>query len=456
MSGMRYLYWCITVAVLLSGIAGLILARQIGNPAPIFLPCAIVGLAVLVPRIFTDPVSVIAILLLVIVNFDYFKVIGSLTLDVVISSVLLWALLVRNGLERRRVRIRLPVEKLLLIFILLGFVSLCLSVSPLQSIKRWGRDFEFFFIFIFMLSVPLSVAHYRRLTAATIISSVLPCLIGLAGLIFGIDELLGRETPISGTVMVPRIKSTLAHPVLFSMYLGVTSTITLSFLLNGRFFKRFWLLPIFILQIVVLYLTYGRSGWGIFLIGSVALFWMRGNRWILLLGAPVVVVAVIMFLPDFIDRWSMALATNTGANSMLFRITLWLEALSRFPERPLFGSGPGTFVEYINFRGGFAPHQLWIGVLIENGAIGLAAFLAFLGTMFGTLWRRYRLFPPGTDPLLEGVFAVWLGLLGASFTEHVFAVPMFGIYLWVLTAIAIRSDSVFHPPLTADHGGGAN
>jgi len=437
----------ITVAVLASGVVGVLLTLQTGSVVPLLLPVGLVGVAVIGPRLFSDPVSVISLLLVFIVNCDYFHVVGKISLDVLISSLLLWAILIRNSLDTRKILFQSTAEKLFIAYLVVTFISLLLSVSPLASIKRWGRDFEFLILFSFLLSVPLTTTHFRRLTMATMLSAILPCIIGLLGLWLGIESLLGRNTPISDTVSVPRISSTLPHAVIFALYLGVTSVITLSFLIDGRFFKRRWLLPLFILQVVVLYMTYGRTGWGGFVFGVAALLWLRGRRWVLLIGAPLALIAFSIMLPSFIGRWAVALEDDADANSLIFRIQLWQSALELFPNRPIFGSGPGTFVQYVAFRGGYAPHQTWIGVLVETGIAGMITFVALLAGLFRTMWRRYKLSPPGSDPLLEGVFAVWIGLLGASLTQHTFALPSYGVYVWVLTAIALRDDSIFKPRL---------
>lgn len=437
-SGARFTGVLVAAAALCA--AAVALAAGLRSPLPLFLPAAVLATLLLARGVLSTPVTVLCVFLLIVVNLDFVKLGGSrITLDVALSAALLWALLVRVLLEGRRL-FATPAERVYLVFLAVALVSTLLGVAPLVSLKRWGRELEQLILFAFLLAVPLALPDRRRLIGAILLSSVFPCVLGLIGLGFNLTPLLGAETPIGGGERVVRIASTLSHPVTFALYLAVVATMTLSYLWDGRWFSRRWLAALLVLQIATLYLTYGRTGWAAFIISAAALVCLRGRARYLWVTTPIVALGLWRVLPTFFTRWGTALEVS-HENSFLWRLGLWAFALRRFPERPIFGSGPGTFLEYISYQTGFNPHQTWVGLLIETGIAGTLAFALLLAVTGGALLRRRRARLPEHDPLREGVIAVWIGLIAASFGAYTFALPSAVIYFWALAALALRPDA---------------
>ncbi|MBD3161335.1 MAG: hypothetical protein GF346_03955 [Candidatus Eisenbacteria bacterium] len=425
------------VLVVLASLAGALLAASSGSVVPLLIPAAVLAVPVLGRRVLSDPVWVLCLFLLVVVNLDFFKVGATgLTLDVLLSSALLWALLVRGLLGDQPVRLD-AVQKLFLFFLAVTFLSCLIGVAPVQSIKRWGRDLQYAVFLIFLLSVPLGPRKTKWIVGAVIASSLIPCLLGLAALFVDLPALYGQPTPVGGGREVDRLTVTLSHPVTLALYLGVTATLTLGCLLDGRWFRRIWLCPVLALQLLILFRTYGRTGWAAFLVALVALLWLRGHRRMLLAGLPAALVWLYFAVPSFTGRWSMALEGGQE-NSMLWRLGLWNHALGLFPDRPLFGSGPGTFIDYVAYGKGFSAHQTWVGLLIETGVLGTVAFLVLQIAVGRALWRRHREEGPRGSPLPGVMLAVWWGFFAASFTAYVYSLPAVMVYFWTMVALALR------------------
>lgn len=77
------------------------------------------------------------------------------------------------------------------------------------------------------------------------------------------------------------------------------------------------------------------------------------------------------------------------------RPVLWREALKQFPLHPWTGTGAGTFT-FTNYRfrtgGGVVrhAHSEWLNSLSETGIIGLALFVAAIGALLMSVFRRLR------------------------------------------------------------------
>lgn len=97
------------------------------------------------------------------------------------------------------------------------------------------------------------------------------------------------------------------------------------------------------------------------------------------------------------------------------RVEIWRNALALVPERPWFGGGPGTFGErvdiswsrYVEEIGSIRravvsnAHNIYIAYLVNNGILGLAAYLSCMGCSAVT-WLRGR------------SSSEWIGAIGCS------------------------------------------
>ena len=76
---------------------------------------------------------------------------------------------------------------------------------------------------------------------------------------------------------------------------------------------------------------------------------------------------------------------EVAGGSMSTRREIWTAGLRVFPERPVLGSGAGAYGAAIDTRREFrlkadtVAHNMLIGLLVEQGVVGLALFLALLG-----------------------------------------------------------------------------
>ncbi len=406
----------------------------------LLIPAGLLAIPVLGRRVLTHPVEVLSLFLFVAVNLDFLKL-GTprLTLDVIVSSALLWTILIRIGLQRPRITFS-AVEWAYIAFLAVTVISILVSVSPADSIKRCVREVQYLVFFTFLAGQVVKRRQEDRLVAAVIFSSVIPCITGLIGYVAGIDMLLGQELYLEGGNQAQqRIVATLSHPVTFSLYLSFVGAMTLALILDGRRIARRFLVPVFALQMLALLLSYGRTGWIAFFAAVVCLLWLRGQRRILL-PLPLLLIAVGFMIPSFLERWESAFAAS-DQNSFLWRVGLWMYALQVFRQHPVFGSGLGTFTEHVHYLRGHPPHQTWVGLLVEVGVVGVVAFAVLMAVLGRRLWVRHRDIEPERRPIVQGVIAGWTALIVGSFGANVFGLPSIVVYLWTMAGLCLSVRS---------------
>jgi O-antigen ligase len=126
------------------------------------------------------------------------------------------------------------------------------------------------------------------------------------------------------------------------------------------------------------------------------------------------------------------------------RLTIDRDALRMFAQKPLGGWGLGVFPEIYpqfsslssRFPAGVA-HNDYLQLLVEMGALGFAAALWFLVTMFRSARKKLKHWPPGTNT--AATLAAVLGLSGIlvhSLVDFNLQIPANAALFYVLCVVA--------------------
>jgi O-antigen ligase len=127
---------------------------------------------------------------------------------------------------------------------------------------------------------------------------------------------------------------------------------------------------------------------------------------LLILGA----LAALQFVPRYNwERMGSTVSQIMDRGSMSGRTEIWNAGWQAFPERPLVGAGAGAFVTAIRpYFGGAekvaSAHNVALGLLVEQGIIGLVLFAAVFG---GCAWTILRS-PPPHGALWGVLILTWL------------------------------------------------
>ena len=126
------------------------------------------------------------------------------------------------------------------------------------------------------------------------------------------------------------------------------------------------------------------------------------------------------------------------------RLTIDRDALKMFAQKPLLGWGLGVFPEIYpqfsslstNLPVG-AAHNDYLQLLVEMGALGFAAVLWFLLTLFRSALRKLKHWPPGTNTAvtLAAVLGI-TGILVHSLVDFNLQIPANAALFYVLCVLA--------------------
>lgn len=192
-----------------------------------------------------------------------------------------------------------------------------------------------------------------------------------------------------------------------------------------------------------LVLTYTRSAWIGFAV-ALALLGVLRYRWLIPVGLVAVATSLVAF-PGAVDdveaRFSdlSAQSPDHSTSSWVWRTGQWERMIPRGMERPLAGTGFGSYeaqtVEEFGYRTpayltlhdplrpeasskGFTAHNDYVRMLVEMGIPGLVLWALVLVLLLGRALRFSRVRGP-VGALAAGVAALVATLIGVSFADNV-------------------------------------
>ena len=381
---------------------------------------------------------ILAVYLLTIVNLDYFRLLSepfNITIDILFSMALI-ALAIPLFVTGRLSWKETPIQKGFLFFLGATLICVFLSVDLLVSVKRWFRHVNYFILICLILDTARTRNTVEKFTRIIIYSAVVPCLVGYYGQLARIPSLIGENLRFIYGIDMVRIKSTLSHANTFGLYLGMIIITTIGVLLKSRkhpgISDRIMPLLLLLLTAPMLYFTYSRIGWILTGLATILLLFLQ-KKWRLLTVFPWLFGLFIWRTSGFVTRWSDIIDT-TQPDSLEWRWSLYAYSLRKFIDKPIFGSGPGTFLEFVKFGKGYSQHHLWIGSLVEVGVVGTLAMIVLLVVVWAQLIQCARKKPTGLNLLVLSIFSAFMIV---SFAGDPFDVPSVVIYLWALISLAL-------------------
>jgi O-antigen ligase len=250
----------------------------------------------------------------------------------------------------------------------------------------------------------------------------------------------------------------------FSIYMTLAGVLNLVLLANvprllpGGARARWLILP-WLASLAGLLATYTRGAWMGFATGVLALFpASRRGRW-LLVGGLVLLGFAVLAGPQHLRQRFLTMG-DPDDPTVRERVYMWRSGLTMWRQHPVLGVGPGgvkreyeryALPEAVKKRTGHV-HNTPLQILVERGALGLAAWLwiwaAFFAKSIGLL-RRLPEDAARERALVLGGMAAIVGFLVAGLSEYNFGDSEVVMVAWAIMALpwAIQvRESVPHVP----------
>jgi putative inorganic carbon (HCO3(-)) transporter len=267
-----------------------------------------------------------------------------------------------------------------------------------------------------------------------------------------------------------RVNSLFFDPNIFGRYLALTMTLLAAVLLWTRRRREAGLIAAVLAVLWVgLVFSLSQSSFAALLVGLAVLAGLRWSPWPVLAAATVagaVALALVVLAPGALNLETDSERAIDRATSG--RVDLIGGGLSMVADRPVWGFGSGAFAERYREREGVsseqvaaASHTIPLTVTAEQGVIGLAAYLALVGSalalLFGSLRRQLRAHVPW-----PGVLAVSRAAIAAAYCALLLHTLVYAAFLedplsWLLLALAagLRRTAEPEPEQAPSENGGA-
>lgn len=234
---------------------------------------------------------------------------------------------------------------------------------------------------------------------------------------------------------------------IYMTFAGVLSLVllaTLPRLLPGAGGAALWRAGAWLAGAVGLALTYVRGAWVGFAAGvAVLLGLVRRGRGLVAAGA-VLLIAAVLLIPGVLRRAESIVDLNDPTARE--RVLMWRSGFAMVRAHPVLGTGPGGVKrEYPRYA---SPHALQqrrghlhntpLQVLVERGALGLAAWAWVFGAFFHRAGRVLRGLPvhAGRERrLVAGSVAAIAAFLVGGLTEYNFGDAEVALVAWAVMAV---------------------
>lgn len=303
----------------------------------------------------------------------------------------------------------------LLIFALSTVLSINLDASLYGAYGKFQGLSSYLYLILFFILFNLNINHkaqIKRVIWALVLSSVLVCF-------YGLIQASGHD-PVSWTESTQiRATATFGQPNHVGAYLLFAIPLSFYLLIScKKLLIKLGILLIILAQILTLIFTHSLSAWvgilGTLFLTAIIIIFTRpgillGAGKYLKLGLAVIVLLAITgaiflnFSSSNTISYKLINLFNPQSGSTAARVQFWRAAAEAIAERPVFGYGPDTQQEIltryynqdwavysnVNVRPARA-HNLWLDILLIQGILGLALWLAVLFLFYYYLIKNIR------------------------------------------------------------------
>ena len=378
----------------------------------------------------------------------------------VIISIILWLIkfLSVEGVTWNKNKLNLPIYFFIII--------LSFSLMTSNAIEVSFGDYIIFISYIILYFTIINVINQKKEFNSFIkIFSITSFLVSIYALIhyYGLDPYFSE---------INQITSTIGQKNWISNYLAIIFPIIFSYYLLEKIRKN---KVIYYLLLSILYATLmicqSRGIWisisltlifAIYIIIKFKFYeiFKTNKKWLVLILVTFLVITIIYSTDNFLNKSAITVTERAVSifdiqgSSLNARLLMWRTTFEMIKDRPMFGSGIGTFkMNYLDYQAEFLKnnpeyikysgkareaHNEYLQMWAELGIIGLGIFIGIILTFFNLIINYLKKVDDDKDKMI--VFGLVLGvtcfLIHCLFTFP-FHVPALGSTFFILLGLTV-------------------
>ena len=398
----------------------------------------------------------------VIINFLILAIFAFYIINVVIKKKFIYS---KNSLN-------LPI----LLFVLIAAVSILINNSFWIGLRDFISFLSYFLIYFFIIN---NMKTKDSINFCSTIFFITASLVSLYLMVqyYGIDPFLSS---------IQRLTSTLGNQNYVASYLGLIFPIAFSFfLIETKKINKILVESVLIIIYTGIIICHTRAIWAaIFfslLFFKFILSYFKINRilkdnqkWLIILFSLFLLITLIYSTSNPLNRSPItaterAISTfDMQGSSLRSRLLCWQSTMDMIRDRPLFGSGLGTFpLHYLNYQADFLQrnpeylkfsgkagetHNEYLQIWAEMGIVGLIAFILIIITFYITTINMIRKIKIVNEKIIiiGLISGITITLLHSIFSFP-FHIPAVSSAFWFLIGVTMASENIF---LKKEQGGG--
>lgn len=399
-------------------------------------------------------------------QYDWGMAISVPSEPVLISITLIFIIKLIIEKNNLKPEITHPLSIIAILSLVWMFITSCTSCIPLVSFKALAAQIwiltPVFFIGMFLFKTKKNINLFIWLYSIALIIVVFYTIKNHSG--------YGFSDNVRHWAMRPFYNDHTAYGAVLALLIPVL--VSFFILEKNNKLKKALILIAVVILIMALYLSYSRAAWLSIIVafGVLIVILLKIKfRWIAVtIGAVLITFFTFQHQileqlernkqdssADFVEHIrSMSNITSDASN--LERINRWQAALRMFNEKPFFGFGPRTYqFEYApyqlkkektiistNFGDLGNAHSEYIGLMAEQGIIGLLLFLALIFYSIKTGINVFRRHPDRSYRLIS--IGITIGLISYflhGFLNNFLETDKLAVPFWAFMAILIAMDT---------------
>ena len=267
--------------------------------------------------------------------------------------------------------------KLILLLTAIGFVSIPQALEPKKAFDAFVEFIKVVLIFIVMINV---VRTEKRMKMLWILILVATCILSVNAIM---DYRLGHFE-LGGLRIKGSIGGLFDNPNDLALHLVTMVPIALTFFFSSRNpLTKILFLIVAMVTVGGIVVTFSRGGALALMAATALLLWklVRSSRWLLLILAPVLVAAFVLFAPG---GYKTRLST-TGDDSSMARFDDLKRSVFIAARHPILGVGMNNYILFSNSNK--ASHNAYTQVAAELGTAAAIIYVLFIIAPFKGLRR---------------------------------------------------------------------